>query len=256
VVLVAGVLAVLTALVVAVVVVVAFSSVPEQRVSQAPVRAAPEKEPPVKPAPQAQPVLPPGIRPPPPGFVALFNGKNLAGWRKSSNAVDWEVTAGLLRYTGTGKGYLATEKSYADFELDLEFRIPGGGNSGVFLRLTDFPGPSPDRTRAQGIEVQILDDAAYPASRFGADHACGAIVGLQAPFWSAYRGAGVWQRFQITCRQRRVVVRFNGQEVIDVSPQTHQSLSRLPLRGPIGLQNWGTPAEFRNLFLKELTSSP
>ena len=204
-------------------------------------------------SPGAEPRLPPGIRKPPEGFVALFDGKSLDGWRAHADSAGWEPREGVLNYDGTGRGYLGTVKSFGDFELDLEWRIPKGGNSGVFLRLGDFPGNAP-RSPAEGLEVQIFDHPSDP--RFGANHHCGAIVKLQAPSVSVYRGPDQWQRYQISCRQRRVVVLFEGTEVIDISPQTHPVLeafrARLPLRGPIGLQNWGTPVAFRNIFIKEL----
>src|SRR5437016_1482252 len=69
------------------------------------------------------------------GFEALFNGKDLTGWKVngSGKMSVWGAENGLLYVNGKGGGWLLTEKEYADFELRLEFKIPEMGNSGVAL---------------------------------------------------------------------------------------------------------------------------
>jgi hypothetical protein len=66
-------------------------------------------------------------------WVRLFNGRDLAGW-KAHGAERWVVEGGeILGETLTKEyGYLATEKSYRDFELKVRFKAEGAGNSGVF----------------------------------------------------------------------------------------------------------------------------
>ena len=78
------------------------------------------------------------------GFVNLFNGKDLAGWKTTGNWLvepDGSISLhpregekGWQRYDA----YLSTEKQYADFTLDLEFKINAKGNSGVFMRVGDL----------------------------------------------------------------------------------------------------------------------
>src|SRR6185295_9644612 len=66
----------------------------------------------------------------------LFNGKDLTGW-KIYGTEKWYVDKGeLVCESGPDKqyGYLATEKSYKDFELTVEFKQEANGNSGVFFR--------------------------------------------------------------------------------------------------------------------------
>ena len=96
----------------------------------------------------------------PPGFVALFNGEDLSGWKglahKNANqrralrgqARDdaqeqadqvmrqhWSVVEGVLTYDGTGQS-LCTAKDYGDFELYVDWKIPPGADSGIYLRGT------------------------------------------------------------------------------------------------------------------------
>ena len=65
----------------------------------------------------------------------LFNGKDLSGWQPEGGSKDsWHVEDDMLYCSGGGGGWLSTDKEYANFELELEFRLPAHGNSGVFLR--------------------------------------------------------------------------------------------------------------------------
>ena len=68
--------------------------------------------------------------------ASIFNGKNLDGW-KIYGTEKWYVEGGeLICESGPDKGYgyLATEKFYKNFELELEFFLLANGNSGVFFR--------------------------------------------------------------------------------------------------------------------------
>ncbi len=206
------------------------------------------------------PVLTPGMRPTPFGFVSLFDGKSLLGWEKHAQAKNWTAEAGVLRFTGKGRGFLQSRKSYGDFILDLEWRLRPGGNSGVFVRLDLPPGGNSPTSPEQGVEIQLLDNPRYPTVK--PEQRCGAIFNLAAPKLTAYHGADRWHRYLIRCQGKRISVRIGaevvgnriqgGQLLSVVTAASHPPLRQLPARGPIGLQNWGTPVEFRNIFLKDL----
>ena len=68
------------------------------------------------------------------GWVPLFNGKDLTGWKKNGDE-KWVVEQGtiLCESTANKYGYLTTEKTYRDFMLRLKFKGEAVGNSGVFL---------------------------------------------------------------------------------------------------------------------------
>jgi hypothetical protein len=101
----------------------------------------------------------------PAGFVPLFNGKDLTGWKiHGGNIKAWGVENGLLYVAQPARQqpgsraepfWLMTEKEYGNFELRLEFRVPVNGNSGVALRAPLVGDPA-----YQGMEIQILDDYA------------------------------------------------------------------------------------------------
>src|SRR3954451_11443127 len=69
------------------------------------------------------------------GFVPLFDGKTLSGWRRlGGKAEAWSVENGMLVSVGEGGGWLGTERTYADFQMRFEFRMTPESNSGIYLR--------------------------------------------------------------------------------------------------------------------------
>ncbi len=69
-------------------------------------------------------------------FVSIFNGKDLTGWTNNGTELWYVDKHELVCESGPDKqyGYLSTNKSYKDFELQLEFKQEANGNSGVFFR--------------------------------------------------------------------------------------------------------------------------
>lgn len=184
-----------------------------------------------------------------PGFVPMFNGKDLTGWKTTGNWVvdtDGSITLhpregekGWQRYDA----YLSTEKQYADFVLDLEFKINPKGNSGVFMRVGDLK----DHVKS-GFEVQILDT--YGLEKPG-HHDCGGIVHGIGPSKNMVKPAGEWNRYTITVQGRHVTVVFNGEKVIDTSLDDIKMADR-PNAGHIAFQDEALPIWYRNVRIKEL----
>ena len=143
-----------------------------------------------------------------PGFKPLFNGKDLTGWKTTGNwLVEEDGSLSLHPREGeTGwkrfDAYIATEKLYGDFVLDLEFKINAKGNSGVFMRVADTMEPV-----KTGFEVQILDT--HGLEKPG-HHDCGGIVRGIGPSKNMVKPAGEWNRYTITVKGRSVKVVFNG----------------------------------------------
>jgi hypothetical protein len=183
------------------------------------------------------------------GFVPLFNGKDLTGWETKGN---WLVEEDGVLAIKPRKGergwqrydaYLWAEKPYGDFVLDLEFKIPRGGNSGVFVRVKDKNNPV--RT---GIEVQISD--CHRKKRVGA-HDCGGVIGTVGPTRNMAKPAGEWNRMVVTCRGKQIQVALNGEQIVDCDLSKTSRRDR-PLVGYIGLQDHGRPLWFRNIRIKVL----
>ena len=92
-----------------------------------------------------------------PGFVPLFNGKDLSGWVPCNIAPEtFAVRDGMMVTTGSPVGTIRTEKMYENFIIDFEWRhMKPGGNSGLFVWADGLPVAGSPFSR--GIEVQILD---------------------------------------------------------------------------------------------------
>jgi len=178
----------------------------------------------------------------------------LVGWQQvEGEQGSWKMEDGVLCTEG-GDGWLSTLRQYDDFILSLEFRLSPAGNSGVFIRAPHEGNPA-----YQGLEIQILDDAAEQWRGLRPDQYTGSIYDVQAPSERATRSAGTWQKMVIECRGSHVRVAVNGQKVIDTDTsfypykaETHPGLMRRS--GYIGLQNHGSKVEFRNLQLRPLSS--
>lgn len=187
----------------------------------------------------------------PKGFEALFNGKDLAGWKVLDGKKEaWGAEEGLLFVKGGGGGWLMTEKEFGDFELQLEFKLPKHGNSGVALRAPHEGNPA-----YQGMEIQLLDDANY--KNLKPTQYTGSIYDVVPPSKSVVKPAGEWNTIHITAKGRKITVALNGTQIVDANLddhkdkfKTHPGLERA--KGHLGLQSHDGRVEFRNLYVKPL----
>jgi hypothetical protein len=183
----------------------------------------------------------------------LFNGKDLSGWQAIDGPISsWKVEDGVLFCSGGGGGWLSTDKEYANFEIELEFRVPPGGNSGVFLRAPHQGNPA-----FAGMEIQVLDDAAPEYAKLQPYQYCGSLYGIAAPKTRESKPAGQWQKLAVTCNGRRVQVTLNGKAIVDANLDEHpDKVAEHPgikrAGGYVGLQNHGTRLDYRNVRLREL----
>ncbi len=200
------------------------------------------------------------------GVLARSGGDDLlatglVGWQQIGGAQGrtrsgppgrWRVEDGVLYTDGGAGGWLATLRQYDNFRLALEFRVPAGGNSGVFLRA-----PLEGDPAYTGMEIQVLDDYAESYRDLSPFQYTGSIYGVQAPSERASKQAGEWQKMVITARGKQIEVVLNGRKIIDTDltyysykVESHPGLLRDG--GYIGLQNHGSRIEFRNIRIREL----
>jgi hypothetical protein len=223
---------------------------------------------------------------PPPGFTALFNGKDLAGWfgwgtkdprelllpppevlaayKKQSieglpdgkgdhiNA-HWRVENGELVNDGKGL-YLTTDKDYGDIELLVEYKALADGDSGIYLRGVP--------------QVQIWDSTKGDPRGLGQDKGSGGLWNNDKgspgkdPLVNADQPLGEWNKFRIVMVGSRVSVWLNDQLVVDHAilenyfDKKKPATERLPIlpRGPIQLQTHGSEIRWRNVFVREIGS--
>ena len=183
----------------------------------------------------------------------LFNGKDLAGWAPVGGKGAWQAGEGLLRTSGKGGGWLSTDKEYGNFQLSLEYKVPEGGNSGVFIRAPRQGDPA-----YTGMEIQILDDYAPKWANLKPEQYTGSIYGVVAAQPRVTKKADEWQKMIVLADGRKVRVCLNDRSVIDAELDkyltaefaNHPGLKNA--QGFIGLQTHDAPVEFRNLRLWEI----
>jgi hypothetical protein len=199
------------------------------------------------------------------GWVDLFNGKDLSDWQAAPGS-SWRVENGSIALVAKEDGkehngeYLWTREAYADFVLELEFRIPEKANSGIFLRTSDLKDPV-----FTGIEVQVANS--FGRSELSRTGTAGAVYDLQAPSKNPLRKPGEWNAVRIECRGPRIQVALNGDAVVDLDldrwtepgknpdgtkNKFPRALKDFARRGYIGLQDHGRPVWYRNLRLLPL----
>ncbi|MFP4191596.1 MAG: DUF1080 domain-containing protein [Candidatus Hydrogenedentota bacterium] len=175
------------------------------------------------------------------GWINLFDGEDLSGWVNPNDPEgdkNWYVDEDGFMTNVAGENNIATEKDWEDFEVRLDYRIPEGGNSGVYLRGR--------------VEIQILDTTDEEGPRVGAD---GAIYNQHAPEVLAANPPGEWNSLYIKCEGDTVSATLNDEVIHDENVVTGPTGGALPgdfdEPGPIMLQNYSdSNVWFRNIWVR------
>jgi hydroxypyruvate isomerase len=198
----------------------------------------------------------------PTAWRSLFNGTSLAGWRGLSSGTPpagWVARDGALHREGPG-GDILTADQFGSFELRLEWRISGGGNSGIMFRVVT------DRktTYETGPELQVLDNSRHEDNKDPLTVA-GACYGLYPPVRDATRPVGEWNEVVIIARGPHVEYWLNGVQVVRYEIGSADWEARVKAskfgampgfgrarRGHIALQDHGDPVWYRNIRIREI----
>jgi hypothetical protein len=162
----------------------------------------------------------------------------------------WTLADGVVRCSGRGFGYLRYREAVADFRLELEYRFPKNGNSGIGIRTVPFTGPLETRPSQAAYEIQLLSDAGKTADR----GSCCSLYGHEAPRQNTSRPVGEWNAIIVECVGPRIRIEHNGEKVIDFDQSTRKDTAKKPFVGSVSLQNHGSQVEFRTIRLTKLTS--
>ncbi|MCY3021064.1 MAG: DUF1080 domain-containing protein [Planctomycetota bacterium] len=194
---------------------------------------------------------------PPEGFVALFNGKDLTGWKglvadppkrakmtpealaaAEKKATEealkhWKVEDGFIVYDGKNNS-LCTAKDYGDFEMYVDWKIHAGGDSGIYIR------GSP--------QVQIWQN------RVGSGGLYNNQKNPSNPLKNVDNPPEQWNRFHIKMIGEKVWVWLNEELVVDNVTMENYWERGKPIypTGQIELQHHGSTLWFRNIYVKEL----
>ena len=191
-----------------------------------------------------------------PGFVSLFNGKDLTGWSLfAKKGGGYIVENGLLVCPENGGGNLLTDKEYSNFVLKLEFKLTPGGNNGVGIRA-----PMAGDIAYSGMEIQILDQEHEKyKGRLQPWQNTGSIYNVVPARGNALKPVGEWNQYVITAQGPKITIVLNGQTLVDTDLSTvkdpeilkkHPGIQRKS--GRVGFLGHNTRVEFRNIQIKEL----
>ena len=194
---------------------------------------------------------------PPPGFVALFNGKDLTGWKglvadpptrakmpspqlaKAQKAADeamrqhWKVVDGALVYDGKNNN-LCTAKDYGDFEMFVDWKIGKDGDSGIYLRGSPQVQIWDNKIGSGGLYNNVKKENPHDPLKY-----------MDKPI-------GQWNTFRIKMIGEKVWVWFNGELVVDnVTLENYWERDK-PIypTGQIELQHHGSFLWFKNIYLR------
>ncbi len=191
------------------------------------------------------------------GFVSVFDGQTLNGWKLVSQHGDgYGVKDGVIYCARGGGGNLFTEKEYADFILRFEFKLEAGSNNGIGIRA-----PYEGDAAYMGMEIQVLDDTAEKYANLQPYQYHGSVYGVTAAKRGALKPVGEWNVEEISAIGRHIKVILNGKVITEAdlnsvtdakTIQTHPGMLRE--RGHIGFLGHGDYVEFRNLRVKEITA--
>ncbi len=209
------------------------------------------------------------------GFVSIFDGKTTTGWRGYDKPAfpdsGWVVQDGTLHCIGSGNGEAGSggdiiyDKKLTNFELQLDWKISEGGNSGVFILAQEIPN---EPIWKSGLEMQILDNEKHPDAKLGVngDRMAGSLYDLIPANPQNTKPAGEWNHIDILVYQGTVVFSQNGAHVVEFHLWTedwkkmianskfkdYEWVVNPAKEGYIGLQDHGDDVWFKNIKLKML----
>jgi hypothetical protein len=205
-------------------------------------------------------------KPSPEAWTVLFDGTSTSAWRGYRQpdfpSGCWTTSGGELTTVAGAKSCdIITREKYRDFEIQLEWKVGPGGNSGILYRASELPEPAPIWHVAP--EYQILDDTAHPDAR--PVNLTGGLYDLVAPENKVIRAVGEWNTAGVVVKGNKVEHWLNGKKVLEYelgSPALQALIAKSKFKdltmfakeqdGYVGLQHHGEQAAFRNIRIRRL----
>lgn len=180
-------------------------------------------------------------------FETLSTGDTLDGWKHNGN---WQIKSGVISRQGKGGSLIYIGKKIPnDFELQFDWKVSKGSNSGIYYRPTQY-------------EYQILDNDVHADGKNPRTSAASLYFCVQ-PSRDATKPVGQWNSGRVVCKGTIIQHWLNGEKVVHIDytdPKWASNVEMLRQRGGnlearganLSLQDHGDPVWYRNIRLKEL----
>jgi len=198
------------------------------------------------------------------GWVALFDGKTMAGWDDPRQKVPpgdaWTIEDGCLKANRSPHTTedLFTKDVFRDFELAWEWKVAPGANSGVKYRIQDriflarYPGhrfedvvnfsvqnrpaerPDHGQEYVVGFEYQMLDNTRNSDARAGTSHQAGALYDIVGPSQDVTRPVGEFNASRLVVKGNHVEHWLNGVKVVETELDSALAAERIAHRWGAG----------------------
>jgi hypothetical protein len=205
------------------------------------------------------------------GWKLLFDGTDKAGWHsylKSEATAAWQVADGALttdeaaKKNGAEGGDLVTNDEYENYDLQIEWKISEGGNSGIIFGVHEDP--KFGATYLTGPEMQVLDDAKHPDGKYP-KHNSGDLYDMKKSVSNAAKPVGEWNKARILKKDGHLTFWLNGTKTIETTVGSDEWKELLAnskfknwkgfgeyAKGHIALQDHGDQVWYRDIKIRVL----
>ncbi|MBK5292113.1 MAG: DUF1080 domain-containing protein [Acidobacteriia bacterium] len=169
------------------------------------------------------------------GWVSMFNGKNLDGWKANERPENWTVSDGAIKGTGERSHLFWMKEECVDCEFKAEVKLNKGGNSGMYFRAEFVPG------WPNGYEAQVNNSHKDPIRTGSLYNIVKVLDQLVAD--------DTWWTQHIIVKGSHITISVNGKVVVN-----HEEEKKLHTKGYLALQQHdpGSVVHYRNLQYKKL----
>lgn len=209
------------------------------------------------------------------GWKLIWDGKTTTGWRGAKldkfPKGGWEIKDGILSVIESGGaesangGDIVTIDTYGDFELEADFKITEGANSGIKYFVD--PALNKGVGSAIGCEFQILDDEKHPDAKLGVkgNRTLGSLYDLIPAVNRRFNGVGSWNRARIVVKGNHVEHWMNNQKIVEYERGTQMWRALVAYskykdwpnfgelkQGNILLQDHGNKVSYRSIKIRKI----
>lgn len=210
----------------------------------------------------------------PGAWVELFNGSDFTGWHtygKEGVGAAWKIADGAIYldvankdgWQTEGGGDIVTDEDYANYELELEWKIGKNGNSGIIYNITENGYDYPWLT---GPEMQVLDNDGHADGKIKT-HRAGDLYDFISVAEENVKPVGEWNKVKLVVTDGKVEHWLNGKkqvEYVNKGEEWNAMIAKSKFKdfdafgqstsGKISLQDHGDAVWFRRIRIRELGS--